>query len=376
MNKFLEYILAFKVLTLNSTRTTPSGCSGCLVSSKFLTSIGGIFVIGALIYFLGLGDMISGILHFFDKGPSAILNNNPGRNWTKISMDTRIDFNNIYFLNSETGWAIGNTDAFYKTEKNGIWEKQSLPIEEYWHFMKFFDEKNGILLGGKKFLYTNDGGKEWNLKKSEIKTEWGIRNAFFVNERKGWVIDWNDCEYVFKTSNAGNSWIKQNTKSKHDTRDLYFANDNTGWVACEDGYILHTSNGGNKWTSTFTGVTKDLNAVYFIDFLTGWVVGNDVTIIKTTDGGINWMIISTYEKSVAEGMSRSSQLKDIKFLNANTGWTVGADGTIFSSTDGGNNWLKDNSKGYKELNKIFILDEKNIWIAAGEGTVYKLEHNK
>ncbi|MCX6159109.1 MAG: YCF48-related protein [Ignavibacteriae bacterium] len=377
MNKFLEYLLAFKVLTLNSAKAAPSGCSGCLGSSKFLVSIGGIFVIGALIYFLGLGDTLTGILHFMDRGPSAFETKNPGNFWLKQSTDTKYDFNNVFFINPETGWAVGTNCAFYKTKSMGLtWVADSLPVDEYLQYIKFFDEDNGILLGGDKYLSTSNGGKKWNVNKTPIKVKWSVRNAYFFDVNTGWVIDNYEGDYLIKTTNAGKSWVKQNTNVKHDFENLYFFDNKTGWVCCEDGWLAYTSNGGKKWKSVYTRIKKDFSAVYFINEYTGWVVGEDITIIRTTDGGNNWTPISTYEKSLAEGMSRRSYLKDVKFLNDLTGYTIGEDGIIYSTSDGGNNWLTDRVTGYKTLNKLFILDEKNAWIAANEGVIYKLLYSK
>ena len=51
------------------------------------------------------------------------------------------------------------------------------------------------------------------------------------------------------------------------------------------GTILRTDDGGITWLNQPTGQTKTLVNMFFIDDNLGWVAGDDGTILKTANGG-------------------------------------------------------------------------------------------
>jgi photosystem II stability/assembly factor-like uncharacterized protein len=77
--------------------------------------------------------------------------------------------------------------------------------------------------------------------------------------------------------------------------DLYFLNQNTGWVveAAMTGRILKTTNGGANFTIQFTGDTLYFRSVAFNNSQLGWAGTLDGDLLKTTNGGINWLKIDT-----------------------------------------------------------------------------------
>jgi len=103
-----------------------------------------------------------------------------------------------------------------------------------------------------------------------------------------------------------------------------FINSNQGWTIGNykggKGRILKTTDGGNNWTLCGNPPSTYYYSVYFANENTGWVAGN--SIIKTTDGGNTWI----RQKS-------PSTVSSIFFLNDNIGWAVG--NGIFKTTDGG-----------------------------------------
>ena len=127
-------------------------------------------------------------------------------------------------------------------------------------------------------------------------------------------------------------WTQQNSGDTIYLRDVYFTDNQNGWIVGNKGVILNTTDGGQNWTTQTSGVSELLRAVYFINADTGWAVGGSLekALIKTTDGGLNW-------QSIAPNYSGSKQMYDIAFFDANTGWLVAFD-SIYRTTDGGDNW--------------------------------------
>jgi photosystem II stability/assembly factor-like uncharacterized protein len=54
------------------------------------------------------------------------------------------------------------------------------------------------------------------------------------------------------------------------------------------GTYMYTTDGGNMWNMGMTGYFGNMNDVYFKDNNNGWIVGGEGTILETTDGGMTW----------------------------------------------------------------------------------------
>jgi len=203
VEKFFKFLLGLKILTINSVKGTSTGCVGCLFSPQLLSSVGIIFAIGFIIYILGLGDGITGFFYLIGGDPPKIVNNNYQYYWEEISLDTRYPLNNVYFLNEETGWAIGNAGNFFRSTNFGKdWEENNLPADAYWHYIKFFNDNDGILLGGKKLLITSNGGISWIVKNSDINVSWCVKKCVFLNINIGYIVDCYSDKFIYKTINS------------------------------------------------------------------------------------------------------------------------------------------------------------------------------
>jgi photosystem II stability/assembly factor-like uncharacterized protein len=102
-----------------------------------------------------------------------------GKTWQQVLEDgvkANIGLSSIDFSTDKNGWAVGmefakNVDSpdkpkgvVLKTQDGGkTWSRINLALDEIkFNKIKFFDEKNGWLVGEKAFYKTDDGGKVWN----------------------------------------------------------------------------------------------------------------------------------------------------------------------------------------------------------------------
>lgn len=125
---------------------------------------------------------------------------NSGTNWSTTSLGTTI-FNDIYFINSNTGWIAGEGGKIYKT---------------------------------------TDGGTNWNAKTSG--TTNSLRDIFFINDQKGWACG-NNGELLI-TSDGGENWVKYHSNTSNQLRSVFFLNASEGWMTGSNGTILHSIDGG------------------------------------------------------------------------------------------------------------------------------------
>ena len=74
----------------------------------------------------------------------------------------------------------------------------------------------------------------------------------------------------------------------YDFNDLFFLNNNLGYIVGEGGAVKKTIDGGVSFTNVNTGTIKALYSVFFLDANTGWVCGDEGVVFKTINGGTNW----------------------------------------------------------------------------------------
>jgi photosystem II stability/assembly factor-like uncharacterized protein len=175
------------------------------------------------------------------------------------------------------------------------------------------DSANGWAIGNSYVLRTTDGGATWYNVSISITGISSIKNGFFQNASKGWVIatTFTDVErtYLFRTTNGGSTWTTYTIPFNGGY--MQFLNDTNGFVLAGDliGMQKHpvslyqTSDGGATWTLKFAHdpnqptnglpVSGHKNGMTFRDTTRGWV-GGDVPIsgavylYRTDNGGVTW----------------------------------------------------------------------------------------
>jgi len=173
---------------------------------------------------------------------------------------------------------------------------------------------------------------DWTALDSGVTTDLSAVD-FPANSNTGYVV--GNRGTILKTSNAGNSWKKQNSRTRASLKDVDFIDDLTGYAVGLDGTILKTTNGGSSWTALNSGTSLNLYTVNFpVDANTGYVGGDSRTLLKTTDGGQTW----------TPQFGPDGYVRDIIFpQNSQSGYIstiYGTLGYIYKTTDGGQNWTR------------------------------------
>ncbi len=304
-------------------------------------------------------------------GSKIIKTTNGGTTWTEQSSGTSNSLESIRFINSQEGWAVGSSSygelgTIIKTTNGGAtWIKQnsgtSHSSNAYLNDVYFVNSNTGWAVGNYGMvLKTTDGGNNWtNLSFVTIDNLYSI---FFLDANNGWAGGkWGT---LLKTADRGINWTLVSAPYGYQNTDIYFADSKTGWVCQAGGTIMKTSDGGLNWSKISTATTRTFLGLCFIDARTGWAVGGGSAsriIFKTTDGGSSWS-----QQTVSDGTA----LMDVFFIDANTGWAVGMDGAIFKTTDGGNTWLQQNSGSTDWLECVYFIDT-NIGFVGGSNGILK-----
>lgn len=160
----------------------------------------------------------------------------------------------------------------------------------------FFDEKNGLMIGGTirdkenssaLVLRTKDRGETWEkVFQASQKGEycWKI---VFPTEKIGYIsvqrnVDYGDFNFL-KTEDSGKTWKEYVYAPKHYfIQGIGFINEDIGWIggSFRDG-TYETRDGGKTWVST-PDFGKSLNKFQFFGDTLGYVTGNRLYKIKLT----------------------------------------------------------------------------------------------
>jgi photosystem II stability/assembly factor-like uncharacterized protein len=99
-----------------------------------------------------------------DRG--QILVSNDGRVWVQVEVPVRSPLTSVYFVDADTGWAVGHDAAVVHTEDGGkTWSLQNFEPELEKPFLDvlFLDRNTGFAVGAYGlFEKTTDGGTTWS----------------------------------------------------------------------------------------------------------------------------------------------------------------------------------------------------------------------
>jgi photosystem II stability/assembly factor-like uncharacterized protein len=182
-----------------------------------------------------------------------------------------------------------------------------------------------FLTGSNTYSTTNDGGINWyTLGYSGMFT----KATFFSSIQFGIVVGNagkyrtnKDCGYF--SSWSSDYYVGVN----RDLLDVYFTDDQHGYICGMQGTLVRTVNQGTNWTTVATGTTANLNGVFCT---------NDTTAFACGDGG---KLLKVHRTTIVSSQTLgTANLNKIHFTNALTGYAVGHAGTVYKTTDGGTSW--------------------------------------
>ena len=229
------------------------------------------------------------------------------RTWTALNSTTTLPIRGLWFVNSQTGFAVGGQNSC---------------------------GGSGCIPPGGFILKTTDGGQSWtNIYTPADKIE--ITSIYFVNETIGFCVGGN---VVFKTTDGGQTWNEYRINDLGGVMmQIKFINSQKGYIVGSFDKILITENGGLGWQVTSPNRN---NGYYSISEAGGSTfVSGQGKIIKSTNGGASW----------SELPNSPGDIFNIHFLDDHIGFAFGRGnysggdfghsyGSIYCTDNGGNTW--------------------------------------
>lgn len=213
---------------------------------------------------------------------------------------------------------------------------------------------------------------EWTKQNSNT-FAW-LQDVYFINEQTGWIVGSGGT--FLSTTDGGKSWTKRKNFIEDNIRQVYFADEQSGWLLCErdlfslgansPSYLLKTSDGGASWERIeFTGnQRKRITKFFFAKSGTGLAIGEGGAFFAMQDDGKTWkQMPSPVRYLMFDGI----------FTDDSRGVVVGAGGSILFTEDAGLSWNKASVFGNSEtkLNSVFFLNQKNGWTVGSQGKIFQ-----
>ena len=227
--------------------------------------------------------------------------------YTVISPYVESELNDVFLVNQDVGWIVGN---------------------------------KGII------LQTSDGGQSWIRKSSQF--NYDLLKVFFYDQNKGWIGTSNG--RILITTNGGNDWTEVLISSDFTYFDaICFTSPLVGHISAgkyKAVYIMRTTDGGLTWTKKDSLVSATTASRWYgIDFYDenlGVVVGDKKDAQRyTTDGGQTWLKSTPIADAFFRDQRTVHWLSSTDVISLGEGnefWGVVT--PIYKSTDGGKNWTK------------------------------------
>jgi hypothetical protein len=289
--------------------------------------------------------------------------------WTQLSTGRNDLYYDCSFVDSNTGWLVGASDAGSK----------------------------GVV------LKTTDGGVSWMRQESDSLGSY--TSIHRISAQEMWIAGKNGT--LVHTTDGGANWRTISTGVTSTFSKITFRHATDGFAAGSGGVVVRTTDGGMTWSECANIRTVDSQAGEVNNL---FCAGSDVYVssfnmmIRSTDNGTSWTVVSelpangTIQRTVDLGSrilcvttdgsvflstdgyqtwtkqsSFGASARGMFFRDSLNGWVCGAKGSIFSTTDGGATWMKENTGVTdKILWSVFPVDSSTVYCVGTAGTVLRL----
>ena len=208
-----------------------------------------------------------------------------GNQWSTLSTGVTEQLWGLLFTSTQTGFAVGSNGIILRTLDGGEhWEIR--PSGTNHLFYDVCATESGLLFasGSNILLRSENGGDSWepvNFFPFEPPADW-IRSIQFVTNEIGYACA--DIGRIYKTTDAGKSWTRQNSNTQEALFELDFVDENFGIVCGFNGTILKTEDGGEHWASMSCPVgTEHLYSIEMVDRNLGYICTHFGKILKLTN---------------------------------------------------------------------------------------------
>ena len=219
-----------------------------------------------------------------------LISDNNGDSWTQAeTVPTRNTLTSVYFIDNQTGFAVGHEATILKT---------------------------------------TDGGNNWTMQYNEARGETPLMGVYFTDAQNGIAV--GGFSYYFTTSDAGETWeqrpLIEDAYDDFHLNDVFADTKGNLFIPAEFGTVYKSVDRGNSWQTITTPYDGSFWGGFGLANGDVLVFGMRGNIYKTSNGGDSWQKAdSEADQSLTGGM----QLADGRIV------LTGLSGIVLVSTDNG-----------------------------------------
>ena len=222
-------------------------------------------------------------------------------------------------------------------------------------------------------IFSAETYSQGTWEKIDSPTDQFLKSIHFVDSLYGWAVGYSGT--IIHTSNGGDNWIVQDSKTESEIVDVFFLNRSLGWASAWNytnvpfgTLLLKTTDGGLNWTSeAYREDNLFMTNILFTDSLNGWMGGSPHALVRTTDGGVNW------QQAHIDTMTFALfPVLNIQFYNSDYGYACGGRfdiaGVIWRTTTGGDSWTPIDPlyAPPDEIWQMYFFDSLNVIGVGGD----------
>lgn len=206
----------------------------------------------------------------------VILSSDDCRNWKLVPVSVTSTLTAVFFINPESGWAVGHDAVILKTVDGGVsWKqvysaaKDEAPLLDVY----FMDEQHGLAVGAYgQYLQTDDGGASWQKKNflALVSNSQSAQNLMPDLHLNSVNCDNNDVCYI--TAEAGHIFRSRDQGASWESLESPYSGSLFGLLALTDnhsllvyglrGHLYRSDDNGDHWIKIITHTRESLtNAI-------------------------------------------------------------------------------------------------------------------
>lgn len=307
--------------------------------------------------------------------------------WTLQNSGTTEKLNDVFFVNDQIGYAVGNNATILHTNNGGTtWTTQTAPSNDHCVSVFFLNADTGWIAVGStpgSVYRTVNGGQQWS--QSILPSGFsGVKDVSFNSASMGWCITYNA---MFYSEDGGDTWTQASILSQDDTprgnEQIASPSDSTCFVASwADNQPTSTATVFHNTSLDFNQFSPNVNAdftpdeelmsVAFINKEIGFVGSNEGRIYTMTSDGVHYS--GPWDLNL--DLETETSIKSISFSHADHGIFLYNYGTpilsvIGVTNDGGTSWQLQDTISPFSSSAVFLSNPNLAWIVGSDGEIYK-----
>lgn len=224
----------------------------------------------------------------FDKESRILKSLDGGDTWDFIEISSNGFLRSVFFVDDSIGYLVSSKGEIFKSINGGLEWELILDLTDDLRSVYFVNPLVGIVVGGDPgqpiILQTMDGGIVWLP--VIVPADNYLVSSYMFDTGIGYSVGTEG--EVLKTENFGFSWEKINSLNLYGHKDVYFTDENVGFVAGGTSFssvIMKTTNGGSDWEDVNSDDKEPLTSLTFVGENIGYAVGFSGRIVKTINAG-------------------------------------------------------------------------------------------